>query len=131
MVFFNQQGTGKGSIMGKYEYNYENATEKRESQKRHGRIDIPHDDPSKHPEHLKQHEHLQILQREALNGNERVVQEMLEEVSDSQLGDTIKMIHSTVKSMGREIDLHDAEKRYTNYSRQRYNHAMGITIEEK
>ena len=56
---------------------------------------------------------------------------MLEEISDSQLGDTIKMIHSTVKSMGREIDLHDAEKRYTNYSRQRYNHAMGITIEEK
>ena len=117
--------------MPKYEFNYENATEKRKSQKLHGRIDIPHDDPSKHPEHLKQHEHLQILQREALNGNERVVQEMLEEVSDSQLGDTIKMIHSTVKSMGREIDLHDAEKRYTNYSRQRYNYAMGITIEEK
>ena len=117
--------------MPKYEFNYENATEKRESQKLHGRIDSPHDDPSKHPEHLKQHEHLQILQREALNGNERVVQEMLEEVSDSQLGDTIKMIHSTVKSMGRKIDLHDAEKRYTNYSRQRYKHAMGITIEEK
>ena len=115
----------------KYEYDYENATEKRASQKKYGRLDIPHDDPSKHPEHLKQHEHLQILQREALNGNERVVQEMLEEVSDSQLGDTIKMIHSTVKSMGREIALHDAEKRYTNYSRQRYNHAMGITIEEK
>ena len=131
MVFFNQQRTGKGSIMGKYKYNYENATEKRASQKRHGRIAIPHDDPSKHPEHLKQHEHLQILQREALNGNERVVQEMLEEISDSQLGDTIQMIHSTVKSVGREIDLHDAEKRYTNYSRQRYNHAMGITIEEK
>ena len=34
-----------------YEYNYENATEKRESQKRHGRIDIPHDDPENHPEH--------------------------------------------------------------------------------
>ena len=117
--------------MPKYEFNYENATEKRESQKLHGRIDIPHDDPSKHPEHLKQHEHLQILQREALNGNERVVQEMLEEVSDSQLGDTIKMIHSTVKSVGRKIDLHDAEKRHSDYSRQQYNHAMGITIEDK
>ena len=131
MVFFNQQRTGKGSIMGKYKYNYENATEKRESQRLHGRIDIPHDDPANHPEHLKQHEHLQILQREALNGNEEIVRQMLEEISDSQLGDTIKMIHSTVKSVGREIDLHDAEKRYTNYSRQRYNHAMGITIEEK
>ena len=69
MVFFNQQRIEKGSIMGNYEYNYENATEKRESQKRYGRLDIPHDDPSKHPEHLNQHEHLQILQREALNGN--------------------------------------------------------------
>ena len=131
MVFFNQQRTGKGSIMGKYKYNYENATEKRESQRLHGRIDIPHDDPANHPEHLKQHEHLQILQREALNGNEEIVRQMLEEISDSQLGDTIKMIHSTVKSVGREIDLHDAEERSSNYSRQRYNHAMGITIEEK
>ena len=50
-----------------YEYNYENATEKRAAQKKYGRLDIPHDDPSKHPEHLNQHEHLQILQREALN----------------------------------------------------------------
>ena len=116
--------------MPKYEFNYENATEKRESQKLHGRIDIPHDDPSKHPEHLKQHEHLQILQREALNGNERVVQEMLEEVSDSQLGDTIKMIQSTVKSVGRKIDLHAAEKRHSDYSRQQYNHAMGITVND-
>ena len=117
--------------MPKYEFNYENATEKRESQKLHGRIDIPHDDPSKHPEHLKQHEHLQILQREALNGNEEIVRQMLEEVSDSQLGDTIQMIQSTVKSVGREIDLHDAEKRHSDYSRQQYNHAMGITIEDK
>ena len=116
--------------MPKYEFNYENATEKRKSQKLHGRLDIPHDDPSKHPEHLKQHEHLQILQREALNGNERVVQEMLEEVSDSQLGDMIKMIHSTVKSVGRKIDLHDAEKRHSDYSRQQYNHAMGITVND-
>ena len=117
--------------MSTYKYNYENATEKRKSQELHGRLDIPHDDPSKHPEHLKQHEHLQILQREALNGNERVVQEMLEEISDSQLGDTIQMIKATVKSVDREIDLHDAEVRYTNYSRQRYNHAMGITIDEE
>ena len=117
--------------MPKYEFNYENATEKRKSQELHGRLDIPHDDPSKHPEHLKQHAHLQVLQREALNGNERVVQEMLELISDSQLGDTIKMIQSTVKSVGREIDLSDAEQRHSDYSRQQYNHAMGITIEDK
>ena len=117
--------------MPKYEFNYENATEKRESQKLHGRLDIPHDDPSKHPEHLKQHAHLQVLQREALNGNERVVQEMLELISDSQLGDTIKMIHSTVKSVGREIDLSDAEQRHSDYSRQQYNHAMGITVPDE
>ena len=116
--------------MPKYEFNYENATEKRESQKLHGRLDIPHDDPSKHPEHQKQHEHLQILQREALNGNERVVQEMLELVSDSQLGDTIKMIQSTVKSVGRKIDFPDAEKRHSDYRRQQYNRAMGITVND-
>ena len=116
--------------MPKYEFNYENATEKRKSQKLHGRLDIPHDDPSKHPEHLKQHEHLQILQREALNGNEEIVRQMLEEISDSQLGDTIKMIQSTVKSVGREIDLHDAEKRHSDYSRQQYNHAMGNTVND-
>ena len=29
----------------KYEYNYENATEKRASQEKYGRLDIPHDDP--------------------------------------------------------------------------------------
>ena len=52
--------------MKKYKYNYENATEKRESQKQDGRLDIPHDDPSKHPEHLQEHEMLQEIQREAL-----------------------------------------------------------------
>ncbi len=44
--------------MNTYKYNYENATEKRESQKQDGRLDIPHDDPSKHPEHLTEHEML-------------------------------------------------------------------------
>ena len=62
-----------------YEYNYENATEKRKSQAKYGRLDIPHDSPENHPEHLKQHEHLQILQREALNGNIDKVKEMIED----------------------------------------------------
>ena len=88
-----------------YEYNYENATEKRESQKRYGRIDIPHDDPSKHPEHLNQHEHLQILQREALNGNEEKVREMIEALPNHQKEDTIEMIKASVKSVGRTINI--------------------------
>ena len=91
--------------MSKYKYNYENATEKRESQKLHGRIDIPHDDPQKHPEHLNQHNHLQILQREALNGNVEKVKEMIAELPEHQRKDTIEMIIATVKSTGRTIEL--------------------------
>ena len=88
-----------------YEYNYENATEKRAAQKKYGRLDIPHDDPTKHPEHLNQHEHLQILQREALNGNEEKVREMIEVLPNHQKEDTIKMIKASVKSVGRTINI--------------------------
>ena len=91
--------------MSKYKFNFENATEKRESQKLHGRIDIPHDDPTKHPEHLNQHNHLQILQREALNGNVEKVKEMIAELPEHQRKDTIEMIVATVKSTGRTIEL--------------------------
>ena len=91
--------------MKKYKYNYENATEKRASQEKYVRIDIPYDDPSKHPEHLKQHEHLQILQREALNGNVDRVKEMIEELPETQRGDTIEMVKRTVESVGRTIDI--------------------------
>ena len=91
--------------MSKYKFNFENATEKRESQKLHGRIDIPHDDPTKHPEHLNQHNHLQILQREALNGNVEKVKEMIAELPEHQRKDTIEMIRATVESMGRTIEL--------------------------
>ena len=91
--------------MSKYKYNYENATEKRAAQEEYGRLDIPHDDPQKHPEHLNQHETLQILQREALNGNVEKVKEMIAELPDHQRKDTIEMIVATVKSMGRTIEL--------------------------
>ena len=89
----------------KYEYDYENATEKRASQKKYGRLDIPYDDPSKHPEHLNQHEHLQILQREALNGNVTKVKEMINELPEHQQKDMIEMIKSTVNSVGRTISI--------------------------
>ena len=54
--------------MKKYKYNYENATEKRESQEKHGRLDIPHDTPDNHPQHLQEHQMLQEIQHEALYG---------------------------------------------------------------
>ena len=91
--------------MSKYKYNYENATEKRAAQEEYGRLDIPHDDPQKHPEHLNQHNHLQILQREALNGNVEKVKEMIAELPEHQRKDTIEMIRATVKSTGRTIEL--------------------------
>ena len=89
----------------KYEYDYENATEKRASQKKYGRLDIPYDDPSKHPEHLNQHEHLQILQREALNGNVTKVKQMINELPKHQQKDMIEMIRATVNSVGRIIHI--------------------------
>ena len=89
----------------KYEYNYENATEKRESQRKYGRLDIPHDDPSKHPEHLWQHNHLQELQRHALNGDVEKCKEMLAELPEYQVEDTIEMLKKSVREHGREIDL--------------------------
>ena len=89
----------------KYEYNYENATEKRESQEKYGRIDIPYDSPETHPEHLRQHEHLQILQREALNGNVDRVKEMIAELPETHRPDTLEMVKMSVESVGRTIDI--------------------------
>ena len=134
MVFFNQQGTGKGSIMGKkrYKYNYENATEKRESQRLHGRIDIPHDDPANHPEHLRQHEHLQILQNEELNGKPDNVKQMItDDLKETKLADTIEMLEKSVAEHGRTLDLSELKERVKSMSRDRYNKAMGITINEE
>ena len=61
----------------KYKYNYENATEKRESQEKQGRLDIPHDDPSNHPQHLQEAQMLQEIQHEALYGEAKRVKELL------------------------------------------------------
>ena len=89
----------------KYEYNFENATEKRESQRLYGRIDIPHDAPEKHPEHLWHHNHLQELQRHALDGDVEKCKEMLAELPEHQRADTIHMLKGSVREHGREIDL--------------------------
>ena len=87
-------------------YNFENATEKRAADKKYGHILMPDPDgQEKHPEHLQQHEHLQILQREALNGNVTKVKEMINELPKHQQKDMIEMIRATVNSVGRIIHI--------------------------
>ena len=89
-----------------YKFNFENATEKRAADKKYGHILMPDPDgQEKHPEHLNQHEHLQILQREALNGNVTKVKEMINELPKHQQKDMIEMIKSTVNSVGRTISI--------------------------
>ena len=52
----------------------------------------PNDGQWKHPEHLNEHEMLQILQRESLNGNWPVVKKMLLEFPEGKRKDLIEMI---------------------------------------
>jgi hypothetical protein len=76
-----------------YKYNFENATEKKKADKELGHILIPTPDGQvKHPEHLNEHEMLQILQRESLNGNWAVVKKMLLKFPEGKRGDLIEML---------------------------------------
>ena len=89
-----------------YKYNFENATEKRAADKELGYVLMPHPDGQvKHPEHLQQHETLQVLQRHALNGNAEKCKEMIAELPEHQRKDTIKMLKGAVREHGREIEL--------------------------
>ena len=89
-----------------YKYNFENATEKRVADKELGYVLMPHPDGQvKHPEHLQQHETLQVLQRHALNGNAEKCKEMIAELPEHQRKDTIKMLKGAVREHGREIEL--------------------------
>ena len=99
--------------MPKNKYNYENATEKRAAQKEYGRLDLPYDDPSNHPEHLNQHEHFQILQREALNGNTKKVNEMLRDLPNHQKKDTLEMIKRSLEEVNRPMEYKYSED-YSN-----------------
>ena len=79
-----------------HKYNFENATEKRQADKDLGFINSPPcDGQIKHPEHLQQHEMLQVLQREALNENWSVVRKMISELPEWQKKDTIHMLKRT------------------------------------
>ena len=76
-----------------HKYNFENATEKRQADKELGHILMPHPDGQvKHPEHLEQHEMLQILQRQAISGNFEVVRKTISELPEHQKKDTITML---------------------------------------
>jgi hypothetical protein len=57
----------------------------------------PNDGQWKHPEHLQQHEMLQVLQRESLNGNWAIVRKMISELSEHQKKDTIEMLRRANK----------------------------------
>ena len=79
-----------------HKYNFENATEKEQADKEFGYITIPDPDGQvKHPEHLQQHETLQILQRHALNENWSVLRKMIVELPEHQRKDTIEMLRKT------------------------------------
>ena len=89
-----------------YKYNFENATEKRAADKELGHIVMPHPDgQEKHPEHLQQHEMLQVLQRYALNGNVEKCKEMIADLPEHQKKDTIEMLEGAVAEHGRTIKL--------------------------
>ena len=81
-----------------HKYNFENATEKRQADKDLGFINFPPcDGQIKHPEHLQQHEMLQVLQREALNENWSVLRKMIAELPEHQRKDTIHMLKKANK----------------------------------
>ena len=89
-----------------HKYNFENATEKRLADKELGHILMPEPDGQvKHPEHLQQHEMLQVLQRHALNGEVEDCKRMIAELPEHHKGDTIKMLKGAVKEHGRTLDL--------------------------
>ena len=55
----------------------------------------PNDGQWKHPEHLQQHETLQVLQRHALNEEWGVLRRKIAELPEHQRADTINMLKHT------------------------------------
>ena len=79
-----------------HKYNFENATEKKQADKEIGYITIPEcDGQVKHPEHLQQHEMLQVLQRHALNEEWGTVKRIIKTLPEHQKKDTINMLKKT------------------------------------
>ena len=85
-----------------HKYNFENATEKEQADKEFGYITIPEcDGQVKHPEHLQQHEMLQVLQRHALNEEWGTVKRMIKELPEHQKKDTIVLLKRTNNDLGK------------------------------
>ena len=104
--FETSKQTNTRIVIMTYRFNYLNATEKRQAQKEQGRNNIPEcDGQVKHPEHLWRHDHLQILQREALRGNVEKCREMILELPEYQRKDMTEMMIKSVAEVGRKLDL--------------------------
>ena len=89
-----------------HKYNFENATEKRQADKDLGFINFPPcDGQVKHPEHLKEHELLQILQRETLNQNWSEVKRLLLEFPEFKREDLKRMLIRSVATHGRTLEI--------------------------
>ena len=87
-----------------HKYNFENATEKEQADKEFGYITIPEcDGQVKHPEHLQQHEMLQVLQRESLTENWSVVRKMISELPEWQKKDTVNMLKKTNNDLAKKF----------------------------
>ena len=99
-----QQQQGYGKIM--HKYNFENATEKRQADKDLGHILLPPNDGQwKHPEHLNEHELLQVLQRYALNGDVEMTKEWILKFPEGKREDLRKMMIGAVSEHGRVLDI--------------------------
>lgn len=78
-----------------YKYNFENATEKRKADKDLGHVLMPpNDGQEKHPEHLNEHELLQVIQRESLNQNWQEVKRLIQDFPEGKRKDLIAMLKS-------------------------------------
>ena len=72
----------------------------------------PNDGQWKHPEHLEQHEMLQVLQRHGLDENWSVLRKMILELPEHQRKDTIEMLRRTNNDLGKRFpDEHWFQKR--------------------
>jgi len=89
-----------------HKYNFENATEKRQADKDLGHILLPPNDGQvKHPEHLNEHELLQVLQRYALNGDVEKTKEWILKFPEGKREDLRKMMIGAVSEHGRVLDI--------------------------
>jgi len=89
-----------------HKYNFENATEKRQADKDLGHILLPPNDGQvKHPEHLNEHELLQVLQRYALNGDVEKTKEWILKFPEGKRKDLKEMMIGAVAEHGRVLDI--------------------------